>query len=104
LLSVIAILLQEGFLYQSIIRLWFTFYSGINSEVGHDLNPMRNAILSELSKAAQLPLAVGDKFQLLDDSVNTALARILFDGADVKTLDNLAIELDYKLNYLESVS
>jgi multiple sugar transport system substrate-binding protein len=71
-------------------------------EVGHNLDPMRNAILSELSKAAQLPLAVGDMFQLLDDSVNTALAQILFDGADVKkTLDDLAIELDHKLKSLE---
>ncbi|PWV90597.1 ABC-type glycerol-3-phosphate transport system substrate-binding protein [Paenibacillus cellulosilyticus] len=30
----------------------------VYSEVGHDRDPMRNAILSELSKAVQLPLAV----------------------------------------------
>ena len=72
----------------------------VYSEVSHDSDPLRNAILAELENSAQLPVSSGNTalYSLLDDYVNPALARIVFEGADVKgTLDDLAIVLDGKL-------
>ncbi|MFC5406556.1 ABC transporter substrate-binding protein [Cohnella soli] len=72
----------------------------VYSEVGHNSNPLRNAILAELASSAQLPISAGNTalYHMLDHYVNPALARIVFEGADVKeTLDDLAIVLDGKL-------
>ncbi|MFF2092181.1 extracellular solute-binding protein [Paenibacillus sp. NPDC058174] len=72
----------------------------VYSEAGHDRDPLRNTILAELANSAQLPVSAGNiaLYALLDQYVNPALARIVFEGADVKeTLDDLAIVLDGKL-------
>ncbi|MBM7565913.1 extracellular solute-binding protein [Paenibacillus sacheonensis] len=68
-------------------------------EVGHDQDPLCNAVLAELANSAPLPISPANGlFRLLDEAVDAALGRILFEGADVKeTLDELAVALDVKL-------
>jgi len=77
--------------------------TSVYAEVGHDRNPHRNVVLSEMAFGSELPLAAGsDYYNLLDEHVNPALGRIVFEGASVReTLDDLAVRLDRELTKLQ---
>ncbi|MBP1991215.1 extracellular solute-binding protein [Paenibacillus eucommiae] len=90
-------------LTQIVTQGFITPLRSVYSDVGHDLDPMRGVVLAEMAYGSKLPLsATSSYYQLLDEYVNPALARIVFEGADVKeTLDELALKLDQGLVNLQ---
>lgn len=72
----------------------------VYKEVGHDLDPLRRVVLEELAHGGLLPVSAAhiDFCRLLDNHLNPALRRIVYEGADVKeTLDSIAVRLDDEL-------
>ncbi|MCJ8013479.1 ABC transporter substrate-binding protein [Paenibacillus sp. KQZ6P-2] len=72
----------------------------VYEEAQHDCDPLRCAILAEMAYGGSLPVSPANLpyFRLLEDFVNPALSKIVFEGEDVKeTLDDLAEKLDIEL-------